>query len=109
MEMDNNFIRFDNYFFNFNLNEPMMVYKYKHSYRVMKECEEISKYLHLDEEDTYISGVIGLLHDIGRFYQWENFKTFKDNKYFYHADYGVKILFEDNLIKEYDVDREEYD
>jgi len=109
MDMDKNYDAFDDYAMKFNLEEDSNRYKYNHSYRVMKECENICKSLYLDEEDVYIAGLIGLLHDIARFYQWDNFKTFNDGKYFDHGDYAVKILFEENLIKEFDVEEEYYD
>ncbi len=107
--MDKNFDSFDNYAMKFDLKEKMIAYKYQHSYRVMKECNNIAKYLKLTDEGIYLAEVIGLLHDIGRFHQWTEYKTFNDGKYFDHADYGVKILFQDNLIKDYDVDKSYYD
>lgn len=45
--------------------------------------------------------IIALLHDIGRFEQVKQTKDFADNKNFEHANYGVKVLFEDNLIRKF--------
>ena len=109
MDMDNNYDAFDNYAMKYDLNEQMIANKYNHTYRVIKECKNICKSLNLDEEDTYLSELTGLLHDIGRFEQWTKYQTFKDYKSFDHADYAVKLLFEDGLIKEYDIEEEYYE
>ena len=43
-----------------------------------------------------------LLHDIGRFKQIKLYDNFIDNmENNDHADYGVKILFEENLIRKF--------
>lgn len=42
--------------------------------------------------------MIALLHDIGRFEQLKSFHSF-DDRIFNHADFGVKVLFEDGLIR----------
>lgn len=103
IDMEPNYYAFDDYVMNFDLKEEHLKSKYTHSYRVTKECKNISESLNFSPEDVYISEVIGLLHDIGRFYQYTEFETFSDSKYFDHADYGVKILFEDNEIKNYNL------
>lgn len=109
MDMDNNYDAFDNYAMKYDLNESMIAVKYNHSYRVSKECRNICKSLNLDEEDTYLSELIGLLHDIGRFEQWTKYKTFSDYKSVDHADYSVEILFDEGKIKEYDIEEEYYE
>lgn len=67
----------------------------------MKNSEEIARSLNLDEEDILLAKLIGLLHDIGRFYQLENYHTVNDKKTIDHAEYGVNILKKDNYINKY--------
>ena len=55
--------------------------------------------------------LIALLHDIGRFEQSKmssDVYDIADATFFDHAQYGVKILFEDNLIRNF-IDDNSYD
>ena len=99
---------FDRYVKSFDFNTNGIEYKYHHSYRVQKYSEEIADRLLLSERDKKLASMIGLLHDIGRFFQLEEYETYNDRK-FDHADYGAKLLFEDNLIEEFGVDKEVYE
>ncbi len=82
--------------------------KIEHSYRVLDVAEEIAKSLDLSEEDLELAKLIGLLHDIGRFEQIRIYNTFVDKDSIDHADLGVKILFEDNLIRKF-IEDDKYD
>ena len=75
--------------------------KMKHSFRVMRLCEELALNLGLSEEEIEIAKLIGLLHDIGRFEQWKSYETFIDKDSFDHADFGVKVLKEDNYLRKF--------
>ena len=108
-EMNENFDEFDKYVTGFDFEDDKIKYKYSHSYRVMHQSDEISYTLNLDEEDNYLACLIGLLHDFGRFEQWTQYKTFSDIKSVDHADLGVKLLFEDGLIKNFKLNKEDYD
>ena len=108
-EMNDNLDEFDKYVMSFDLEDKMIEYKYKHSYRVMHECDEISYTLNLDEDDNYLACLIGLLHDYGRFEQWKQYKTFNDNESIDHAVLGCKLLFDDGDIKNYKLGTEDYD
>ena len=99
---------FDKYVNLFDMNNYNIKYKYNHSYRVMKLSNMIATSLNLSNEDILLATVIGLLHDIGRFKQLEMFNSYDDKK-IDHADLGVKILFEDNLIDKFCIDRKYYD
>ena len=79
--------------------------------RVFKESElskKIATSLNLSEEDIKLAELIGLLHDIGRFEQVRKYNTFIDKISINHGEYGVKILFEDNLIEKFNVDEKYY-
>ncbi len=80
-----------------------------HTYGVVKASEYIAKDLKLSEEDVNLAKLIALLHDIGRFKQIKLYDNFIDNmENNDHADYGVKILFEENLIRKFIAD-DQYD
>jgi len=66
--------------------------KEEHSQRVRQEIIMISKALDLLEQDILIAEVLGLFHDIGRFYQYQRYGTFRDDLSENHAELGVKNL-----------------
>lgn len=105
--MDDVFSVFDDYVLKYDLNEERIAYKYGHSYRVEHQAEMICHDLNLSEDDMYLAGVIGLLHDIARFKQWTLYKSFDDNDSFDHGDMAVTIL--DEELKNYNVRVEDYD
>lgn len=76
----------------FDLKDENIEKKQKHSIRVMEISKEIATKLKLTNEEIEIATLIGLLHDIGRFEQYTQFKTYKDSESFDHGDYGVEIL-----------------
>ena len=78
---------------NFDLTEKKHIeLKQKHSLRVMENSKEIATRMGLDQEKDRIAELIGL-HDIARFEQYKQFKTFSDAESFDHGDYGAKMLF----------------
>jgi len=83
--------------------------KIEHSYRVQSLCEKLSKSLGLSDEQIEIAKEIGLLHDIGRFYQIMTYNSMFDQTTLDHADYGVKILFEENKIADFHIPIAHYD
>ena len=100
---------FDKYTSNYDLNEEFYRLKYNHSKRVMDLMVKYAKKLGFSERDVELAKIIGLLHDIARFEQWRQFQTFKDSESFDHAEYGVKLLFEDGMIKRFTNRVEDYD
>ncbi|MCM1052884.1 MAG: HD domain-containing protein [Ruminococcus sp.] len=81
--------------------------KVVHTYHVVDNARTIATKLNLSEDDVYLAELIALLHDIGRFEEITFLKQF-DSVKFDHASYGVKMLFEDNLIRNFIKD-ESYD
>ena len=98
---------FTKYTDRFDTKNPKIDLKIKHSIRVMKISEEIARKKVLDKEQIELASLIGLLHDIGRFKQYTKYKTYTDHISIDHGDLGVKILFEENKIKDY-VTEEKY-
>lgn len=74
--------------------------KVVHTYQVVENVKKIATKLNLSEEDIYLAELIALLHDIGRFEEITFLKQFDSIK-FDHASYGVKMLFYDNLIRDF--------
>ena len=78
--------------------------KRDHTYRVISNAGKIAAETGLDKENVYLAKVIALLHDVGRFEQWKQFKTFSDSKAD-HAMLASKVLFDDNLISKFDINK----
>ena len=89
------------YISNYNPNEPRIALKISHIYRTAEKSKWIAEKLRLNEEDILLAEFIGLLHDIGRFEQVKRYNTFLDKISVNHGEYGVKVLFEDNLIRNF--------
>ncbi len=107
--MDKNYDEFDKYAMQYDMNETMIAYKYNHSYRVVHQAEEISRSIDLDNVERDLASLIALLHDIARFRQWQEYKTFSDRNSFDHGLEGVKILFDEGEINNYNCDKDDYD
>lgn len=94
------------YISNFNPEEPRIALKVAHIYRTAEKAKWIAEKLELNKEDVMLAELIGLLHDIGRFEQVRKYNTFLDKISINHGEYGVKVLFEDNLIRNFIEDRD---
>ncbi|MFR0822128.1 MAG: HD domain-containing protein [Clostridia bacterium] len=99
---------FAEYVSKYNVEDEKIAIKIKHTYRVVESSEYIAKKIGLGQEDIALAMLIGILHDIGRFEQAKQYHTFVDSKSFDHADFGVEVLFKDNLIREF-IEDEKYD
>ena len=98
---------FEKYLETYDLQDGSIQLKIRHTYEVVKKSEYIAKELKLDKENIELAKVIALLHDIGRFEQIKLFHKF-DNAKLDHAQYGVEVLFKNNLIREF-VEDNQYD
>lgn len=96
------------YISKFNPEEPRIALKVAHIYRTAEKAKWIAQKLELNEEDIVLAELIGLLHDIGRFEQARKYNTFLDKISINHGEYGVKVLFEDNLIRNF-IEDNKYD
>lgn len=100
------FIKFTN---NYDMADKNIKTKQAHSIRVMNIMKKLAEGIGLNQEDIELAKLIGLLHDVGRFDQYTKYKTFKDHLSIDHADLGAEILFDQNQIKEYTEDEEDYE
>ena len=99
---------FNHYVHKYNISDDKVALKISHTYRVMQRCQEIAESLKLEQEDIELAGLIGLLHDIGRFEQLRRYDSFIDNKTVDHAALGIEILFNDGLIELFEIDKQYY-
>lgn len=93
-------VLFDEFVKKYDLNDPDISYKYKHTYRVKAFCEMLAKELGLTQRETYIASLCGIFHDIARFEQDKRYDSFSDTSAFDHGDVGYEVflnLFADKL------------
>ena len=76
--------------------------KEEHTLRVCREIVDIGNQLKLSENELYLSEIIALLHDIGRFEQYFIYKTFVDRQSVNHAEFGLKILEKSDILANFD-------
>lgn len=99
---------FKEYVKNYNPEDEKIKIKMAHIERVSQISKRLAENLKLNQEDIELAELIGLLHDIGRFEQVKRYHTFVDKDSINHGEYGVKILFENGLIREFIKD-DQYD
>ena len=95
---------FDNYVNQFVLQYPdiseNIEIKAEHSRKVCREIAEIANDLKLNKEEVLLAEIIGVFHDIGRFRQFVKYRTFSDSKSQNHAELGVEVLKEYEVLKD---------
>ena len=99
---------FEKYVENYNPKDAKIKLKIDHIERVAENAKKIAENLNLNQEDIELAELIGLLHDIGRFEQIKSYHTFLDHESINHGEFGVKILFEDGLIRKF-IEADQYD
>jgi len=72
--------------------------KQQHTQRVCREAVAIGKDLGLNESDLCTVETTALFHDVGRFEQYKQYRTFSDRKSVSHAAFGVEILRENRVL-----------
>ncbi|MBQ3047996.1 MAG: HD domain-containing protein [Clostridia bacterium] len=85
----------------FDITNSKIALKYSHTFRTRQVSDIIAKELGLEDRDLYLSSIIALFHDYGRFDQIINYNTYNDSISLDHADYGAKLLIEDNQIQNF--------
>lgn len=94
-----------------NIQNPRAPKKLEHIMRVAKISKEIATNLKLTEEQVQLAELIGILHDIGRFKQyqvWEQNVNSDGIKNFNHGEAGIEILKKEDYIRKY-ILKNEYD
>lgn len=101
---------FENYIKdNYDITNNKIAHKLNHTYHVVDNAKEICIDMNIDNKDVELAMIIALLHDIGRFEQVIEKNSFREDIInFDHAELGIKLLFDDNLIRNF-IKEEEYD
>jgi len=95
----------------YDVTDEKVLLKIRHTYGVVNSSKMLTEKLKLSEEDSNLSELIALLHDIGRFDQASQSLKIYDNAdrtLFDHAEQGVRILFDDGMIRDF-IEDDSYD
>jgi len=76
----------------------MIQIKLEHSLNVAYNCRAIAEELKWAESDIITAEALGLLHDIGRFSQFAEFRTFSDSDSVNHGELGCKVVSQSNIL-----------
>lgn len=71
---------------------PMLQLKLDHSRRVAEDCRAISAELGWPEDAQRTAETVGLLHDVGRFPQFAQYRTFFDPSSLNHGECGYDAV-----------------
>jgi HD domain len=74
-------------------------HKQQHTQRVRAESVFLARELALNEDEVRIADLIGLFHDVGRFPQFAQYRTFNDTKSVNHSQLGVQVLRQEGLLE----------
>lgn len=91
----------------------MVDVKDKHTMRVVKDANKVCNKINVNDKFKELSVLSALFHDIARFPQSVTSNTFHDYECplfngLSHAEYGYKMLYLDQKIKEYQIPKEYY-
>ena len=73
-----------------------------HTGYVTANARALAKHLGCDAHDVALAEIIGLFHDVGRFRQYAVYQTFNDALSEDHAELGLKVLTEIELLDRLD-------
>lgn len=79
--------------------DQMIIVKREHCFAVAELTLELMKSVSDSAEDLLAAEVAGLLHDVGRFKQYRQYRTFSDAKSENHAALSVKVVKELGLLE----------
>jgi len=71
-----------------------------HTRRVCAEMRHLSAALNIHDGDATLAEAIALLHDVGRFPQFAQYRTYKDAKSVNHCLLGLRMIEEHHLLDE---------
>lgn len=73
--------------------------KEQHTFNVCRNIIEIVRKLSLSENDIMLAEIVALFHDIGRFPQYAQYKTFKDSISVNHGLLGAQTLIKERILQ----------
>jgi hypothetical protein len=72
--------------------------KEEHTYKVSEASLTIATELGCSAADLLLAETIGLLHDVGRFPQYREYRTFRDADSINHAARSVRVMVDEKLL-----------
>jgi len=72
--------------------------KEEHTLRVLHHAGAIGKWLALSPAELQLAEIAALLHDIGRFSQYQTYRTFNDALSVNHAQLGLTVLEQSDIL-----------
>lgn len=101
--------QFKKYLEKFDVKDEMIAMKISHSYHTADLAKKLGKRLKLTEEELILSETLGLLHDIGRFVQYEKTQAYNDiTTNIDHAEVAIEYLFYEGHIKDFEIPEKYY-
>jgi hypothetical protein len=74
--------------------------KEQHTHRVCQEIAGLGQDLGLSDSDLLLAHITALFHDLGRFEQWRQYGTFRDDQSENHALIALRVLDEQKVLAE---------
>lgn len=74
--------------------------KIVHTHNVCSNITHLAKALSLTEDRVMLAETIALFHDVGRFPQYERYRTFEDSKSINHGALGSETLIKEKALQE---------
>lgn len=100
---------FKKYLEKFDEKDPMIAMKISHSYHTAELAKILGKRLGLKLEELELVKTIGLLHDIGRFVQYEKSRKYNDfASKIDHGQLAINYLYHENHIQDFKVPKKYY-
>lgn len=69
-----------------------------HTHRVCNEMRQLTASLKMDDNDRLIAETIALLHDVGRFRQFQKYRTYKDTISENHCLLALRVLADNRVL-----------
>ena len=91
----------------FDITNKDIFLKYEHTFEIVRIMDMMTSKMKFNEEDKSLALTIAYLHDIGRFEQIVKTNSMLDC-ISDHADNGVDLLFNRDLIKEFSIPKKYY-
>ncbi len=79
--------------------EPLLDLKLRHSFRVSGEAGFLAREIGLDAGSVDVAETLGLLHDVGRFPQYREFRTFYDASSVDHGELGWETVKRSRILE----------
>ncbi|NOU35231.1 MAG: HD domain-containing protein [Kiritimatiellaceae bacterium] len=78
---------------------PMHQLKLEHTIRVAADARTIATGMNWPEEEVCLAEAVGLFHDVARFPQFKQYRSFSDADTVDHGELGVQTLGKENLLE----------